>query len=189
MAKKTIRISEADLHRIISETVKETLLNEGFFGNLFGKKKQQHAVPQRQESPMEARKRANTKPDGRIATDNDPIEERICVNGTMSGTGDVLYFGKKGSLPWFYQSYPDANGKREGFYHMVKNKDYGAKFSQIMYFRPAWSRGGGMTITFWKTLNNQELQRVQQIMANETFENGITPFVQKIDSVLLKQNQ
>ena len=84
---------------------------------------------------------------------------------------------------------PDANGKRDGFYHMVKNKDYGAKFSQIMYFRPAWSRGGGMTITFWKTLNNQELQRVQQIMANETFENGITPFVQKIDSVLLKQNQ
>jgi len=186
MNKKVIRLTESYLHKIINESVRNVLINEGFFDKLFGKKKKpQVPVQQVRTNPMADRIRMGTKANGRIADDNAPIDERICVNGTMDGLGDRTYFGKKGSLPWYYQSYPNVNG-RQGFNHTIKEKN-GGRFSQIQYFNPMWSRGGGVTITFWKVLSNQELQRVQQIVCNETFENGIMPFVQRIDSVLIKQ--
>jgi len=180
--KQIIRLTESDLHRVINESVKRILVNEGFFDKLFGKKKE----PPRpvRKNPMDAIIKAKTNPDGTIANSNDPLDERICVNGTMNGMGDTTYFGKKGSLPWYYQTYPNING-RQGLNHEIKQKN-GGRFSQIQYFKPNWSRGGGITITFWKVLTQQELQRVEQIINSETFENGIEPFVQKIDSVLMK---
>lgn len=182
--KQIIRLTESDLHRVVNESVKSVLVNEGLFDKLFGKKKEPPRMPVQRENPMQAKIRMRTNPDGTIAKSTDPLDERICVNGTMNGMGDTTYFGKEGSLPWYYQTYPNANG-RQGLNHEIKQKN-GGRFSQIQYFSPKWSRGGGMTITFWKVLNSQELQRIEQIINNETFENGIEPFVQKIDSVLMK---
>ena len=181
--KRIVRLTESDLHRVVNESVKSVLVNEGLFDKLFGKKKEPPRMPVR-KNPMDDIIKTRTNPDGTIAKSTDPLDERICVNGTMNGMGDTTYFGKKGSLPWYYQTYPNVNG-RQGLNHEIKQKN-GGRFSQIQYFRPIWSRGGGMTITFWKVLNSQELQRVAQIINSETFENGIEPFVQKIDSVLMK---
>ena len=183
--KQIIRLTESDLHRVINESVKRILVNEGFFDKLFGKKKE----PPRpvRKNPMDDIIKAKTNPDGTIANSNDPLDERICVNGTMNGMGDTTYFGKKGSLPWYYQTYPNING-RQGLNHEIKQKN-GGRFSQIQYFDPEWvgSRGGGMTVTFWKVLTQQELQKVEQIMKTPgIYDNGIVPFVQKIDSVLMK---
>ena len=183
--KQIIRLTESDLHKVINESVKKILVNEGFFDKLFGKKKE----PPRpvRKNPMDDIIKAKTNPDGTIANSNDPLDERICVNGTMNGMGDTTYFGKKGSLPWYYQTYPNING-RQGLNHEIKQKN-GGRFSQIQYFDPEWvgNRGGGMTVTFWKVLTQQELQKVEQIMKTPgIYDNGIVPFVQKIDSVLMK---
>ena len=183
--KQIIRLTESDLHKVINESVKRILVNEGFFDKLFGKKKE----PPRpvRKNPMDDIIKAKTNPDGTIANSNDPLDERICVNGTMNGMGDTTYFGKKGSLPWYYQTYPNVNG-RQGLNHEIKQKN-GGRFSQIQYFDPEWvgNRGGGMTVTFWKVLTQQELQKVEQIMKTPgIYDNGIVPFVQKIDSVLMK---
>lgn len=182
--KKLIKLTESDLRNMINESIQKVLINEGFFGNMFGKKQPQKQV-QQQVSPMQNRVQMKTNPDGTIAKPDDPLDERICVNGTMDGLGDRVYFGKKGSLPWYYQSYPSVNN-RQGFNHMVLQKN-GGKFSQIQYFRPEWQRGGGMTITFWKVLNNQELQGVWQVLNNPNILNsGIDQFVKVIDSLLTK---
>ena len=183
--KQIIRLTESDLHKVINESVKRILVNEGFFDKLFGKKKE----PPRpvRKNPMDDIIKTKTNPDGTIANSNDPLDERICVNGTMNGIGDTTYFGKKGSLPWYYQTYPNING-RQGLNHEIKQKN-GGRFSQIQYFDPEWvgNRGGGMTVTFWKVLTQQELQKVEQIMKTPgIYDNGIVPFVQKIDSVLMK---
>ena len=189
--KRIVRLTESDLHRIVNESVKKVLINEGWFDRLFGKKQPQRQI-QQQESPMAKIIRERTRPDGKIANDDDPLDERINIGGTVEGTGLTHYFGSVGSLVWNYGGdYPGNRGTRNGFNPYIKEEN-GGRFTQIQYFSPKWSgnRRGGMTITFWKVLSDQELQRVEQVVVNnDGLEDGIVPFVQKIDAVLTKEGQ
>ena len=50
--KRIVRLTESDLHRVVNESVKSVLVNEGLFDKLFGKKKE--PPKQVRKNPMDA---------------------------------------------------------------------------------------------------------------------------------------
>ena len=52
MGKNIIRLTESDLHRIVKESVRKILVNEGLLSGLFGKKKEVSS-PQVEEEPQD----------------------------------------------------------------------------------------------------------------------------------------